>query len=204
MTDASERLALMEDIFHQALATEPELCKVRLQELCGDDPRLLAEVSRLVRAAEREQLTSGARRVQLAEEKLAFARSRVGPYQLQSLLGRGGTGAVCLAQRADGQYTKTVAIKLIDVPLTTELFRDRFRQERQILAGLDHPLIARLLDGGVSEQGSPYLVMDHVSGVPIDEYCRQHKFSIVERLRLFLRVCEAVQFAIKNWSSTVT
>ncbi|MEO6803410.1 MAG: serine/threonine-protein kinase [Granulicella sp.] len=198
MQNASERLARMEAVFHEVLEVGPELRATRLQELCGEDTRLLAEVRKLLRAAERERSTSGAKRDQQRLDEAEFAQRSIGPYKLQSLLGRGGTGAVYLAQRADGQYEKTVAIKVIDVPLATELFRDRFRRERQILAGLDHPLIARLLDGGVSEEGSPYLVMDYVAGVPIDQYCTQRALPIEERLHLFQRVCEAVQFAHQN------
>jgi eukaryotic-like serine/threonine-protein kinase len=198
MKEASERLARIEAVFHEVCAVDAASRQSFLKEHYGDDPLLLAEVSKLLRAAERERLTSGARRERQKIDEAAFAQRRVGSYQLQSLLGRGGTGAVYLAQRADGEYQKTVAIKLIDVPMATDLFRDRFRRERQILAGLEHPLIARLLDGGVSEEGSPYLVMEYVSGVPIDLYCTQSTLSIDERLQLFLRVCQAVQFAHQN------
>ncbi len=107
-------------------------------------------------------------------------------------------GAVYLAHRADGQFEQDVAIKLIDLPLATDLFRERFRQERQILAGLQHPYIARLLDGGVTENGDPYLVMEYVDGVPIHRFCDARNLSIPERVALFLRVCEAVQFAHQN------
>ncbi|MEO6924811.1 MAG: serine/threonine-protein kinase, partial [Bryocella sp.] len=198
MENASERLARLEAVFHEVLDVAPEQRSARLQELCGDDTRLLTEVKKLLRAAEREMLISSTKYEQQRLDEAAFAQRSIGPYKLQSLLGRGGTGAVYLAQRADGQYQKTVAIKVIDVPLATELFRDRFRQERQILAGLDHPLIAKLLDGGVSDEGSPYLVMDYVPGVPIDQYCEQHSLSLEQRLRLFIKVCEAVQYAHQN------
>jgi tetratricopeptide (TPR) repeat protein len=108
-------------------------------------------------------------------------------------------GAVYLAHRADGQFEQQVAIKLIDLPLATDLFRERFRQERQILAGLQHPYIARLLDGGVTSGGDPYLVMEYVDGVPIHRFCAQHDLSTAQRIALFLRVCEAVQFAHQNF-----
>ena len=93
---------------------------------------------------------------------------------------------------------KQVAIKLIDLPLATDLFRERFRLERQILAGLNHPLIARLLDGGVTSEGEPFLVMEYVDGVPIHRFCEDHRLSVAERLLLFKSVCEAVQFAHQN------
>jgi serine/threonine protein kinase len=88
-----------------------------------------------------------------------------------------------------------VAIKLIESPLATEMFRERFRQERPILAGLQHPYIARLLDGGVTDSGDPYLVMEYVHGMPIQHFCDEKKLSQEQRVELFLRVCEAVQFA---------
>jgi hypothetical protein len=108
-------------------------------------------------------------------------------------------GAVYLAHRADGQFEQKVAIKLIDLPLATDLFRERFRQERQILAGLQHPFIARLLDGGVTPEGDLYLVMEYVEGVPIHRFCEERRLSVPQRLALFSRVCEAVQFAHQNF-----
>ena len=107
-------------------------------------------------------------------------------------------GAVYLAHRADGQYEKKVAIKVVDLPLATEAFFERFRQERQILAGLDHPNIARLLDGGISDDGILFLVMDYVDGMRIDEYCVSHHLNLQNKLRLFISVCSAVQFAHQN------
>ena len=104
-------------------------------------------------------------------------------------------GAVYLAHRADGQFEQQVAIKLIDLPLATDFFRERFRQERQILAGLQHPLIARLLDGGVSGEGDLYLAMEYVDGTPIHRYCEKNRLDARQKLTLFRSVCEAVQFA---------
>jgi serine/threonine protein kinase len=96
---------------------------------------------------------------------------RVGNYAIDRLLGRGGMGAVYLAHRVDGQFEQQAAVKLIDLPLATDFFRDRFRAERQILAGLSHPYIAKLLDGGVSEHGDLYLAMEYIDGVPITDFC---------------------------------
>lgn len=103
---------------------------------------------------------------------------------LDQLLGRDGMGAVYLAHRADGHFEQKVAIKLIDLPLATSVFRERFRQERQILAGLQHPYIARLLDGGVTEGGDPYLAMEYVDGVPIHRYCEENRLTQPRRLAL--------------------
>jgi len=107
-------------------------------------------------------------------------------------------GAVYLAHRADGQFEQQVAIKLIDVPLAGDLFRERFRRERQILAGLNHPFIARLLDGGTGTEGELYLAMEYVEGVPISQYCRDKGLTIRDKLALFKSVCTAVRFAHQN------
>lgn len=120
-------------------------------------------------------------------------RQRIGPYEITEEIGRGGMGEVYRAVRADGQYTKEVAIKLVQGGSAALL--DRFRNERQILASLDHSNIARLHDGGTTDGGVPYLVMELVEGIRIDEYCEQRRLSVNERLQLFLQVCDAVQFA---------
>jgi serine/threonine protein kinase len=118
---------------------------------------------------------------------------RCGPYRLMRLLGRGGAGEVFLAERADGQVEQRVAIKLMQPGASRRSFRLRFLRERQILASLQHPGIARLLDAGETEQGKPYLVMDYVDGVPIDVYARD--LELRGKLRLFLKVCDAVSYA---------
>ena len=107
-------------------------------------------------------------------------------------------GAVYLAVRADDQYQKQVAIKLIKRGMDTETILRRFRTERQILANLDHPNIAKLLDGGTTEEGLSYFIMDYVDGLPIDLYCDTQKLTTVERLRLFRTVCSAVAYAHQN------
>ena len=120
---------------------------------------------------------------------------RLGPYQLIEEIGQGGMGAVYRAVRADDQYQKQVAVKLVRTGFETRFAQARFRSERQILATLEHPNIARLLDGGTADDGSPYFVMELVEGIPIHEYCDAHRLSITERLRLFLTVCSAIQYA---------
>ena len=125
------------------------------------------------------------------------AERRIGPYKLIRELGRGGMGTVWLAARADEQFEKRVALKVVHASDSEEVIRF-FRRERQILAGLEHPNIARLLDGGTTEEGLPYFVMEQVEGVPIDRYCDERKLSVPERLRLFEGVCSAVQHAHRS------
>jgi serine/threonine protein kinase len=118
-----------------------------------------------------------------------------GAYKIVRRIGQGGMGAVFLAVRADDEYRKQVAIKLVPPGLDSGELLSRFRNERQTLAGLDHPNIVKLLDGGSTPEGVPFLVMDYVEGSLIDEYCDQHKLSIDDRLHLFCKVCDAVQYA---------
>jgi eukaryotic-like serine/threonine-protein kinase len=122
----------------------------------------------------------------------------IGRYRLLEQIGRGGMGAVWLAERADGQFEQRVALKLIKRGMDSDEILARFLRERQILARLEHPSIARLLDGGVSADGRPYFVMEHVSGVSITQYCDEGRLSIDARLGLFVSVCRAVQYAHRN------
>jgi serine/threonine protein kinase/tetratricopeptide (TPR) repeat protein len=119
----------------------------------------------------------------------------LGDYELRRRVGQGGMAAVFLAVRADGEYRQQVAIKLVLPGLERDEILNRFRKERQTLAGLDHPNIVKLLDGGSTPEGLPYLVMDYVEGSPIDKYCDSHKLSVDQRLHLFGKVCEAVHHA---------
>src|SRR5450432_4901318 len=120
---------------------------------------------------------------------------RFGPYRLGPLLGRGGMGAVFRAERVDGELHQTVAIKIVEHGWLAPRAVERFRVERQILASLVHPNIARLLDGGTRDDGLPYLVMEFVDGVRLDQYCDQHELPLDARLRLFLPLCDAVDYA---------
>jgi eukaryotic-like serine/threonine-protein kinase len=126
------------------------------------------------------------------------AERRIGPYRLVRELGRGGMGVVYLAERDDGQFRRRVAIKLLRSGGDAEDLHARFLAERHILASLDHPNIAGLLDGGITDGLLPYLVMEYVEGLPITEYCDRHRLSLTERLRLFQHVCSAVHHAHRN------
>lgn len=199
MSLSHEKLQRIEAIFNQALAL-PEGDRLRLIEIrCGGDAALMAEVSSLLRACAEEEVMAAARLQALPGDGLYEEEGkRVGAYEIDRLIGRGGMGAVYVAHRADGNFEQRVAIKLIDLPLATDLFRERFRLERQILAGLNHPWIARLLDGGVTSGGEPFLVMEYVDGIPIHRFCEERRLPLADRLRLFKSVCEAVQFAHQN------
>jgi len=150
----TERFHLVEAIVTEALAVPSEQRAELVEAKCSADSALADEVRSLLEACEAEErMMAACRREPVGGGDIPADRKRVGPYEIDRLLGRGGMGAVYLARRADGQFEQKVAIKLIDMPLASDLFRERFRQERQILAGLQHPYIARLLDGGVTVEG---------------------------------------------------
>jgi len=163
-----------------------------------------AEVDDLLRSAEHQGEASALESPlspNQAGEKDApdpMVGQRIGPYRLVRALGHGGMGAVYLGVRDDQQFQKRVAIKLVKRGMDTAEIIRRFRNERQILASLDHPNISRLLDGGTTEDGLPYFVMEYVEGIPIDIYCDTHKLSTMYRLKLFLTVCSAVHMAHQN------
>jgi tetratricopeptide (TPR) repeat protein len=200
MDQTTESFLLIEAIFHEANAAPSEERTALIEARCNGDFDLAAEVTSLLAACEEEERLAALRRLRTETGREIETESKhIGPYLLDRLLGRGGMGAVYLAHRADGQFEQEVAIKLIDLPLATDVFRERFRQERQILAGLQHPYIARLLEGGVTAGGDLYLVMEFVDGVPIHRFCEEQHLSVAQRLKLFLHVCEAVQFAHQHF-----
>jgi eukaryotic-like serine/threonine-protein kinase len=200
MDPATERFLRIEAIFQEAIETPEEARELLIGTRCRGDSQLMFEVRMLLDACRAEQQAEKARRpVSDMGQPDSLCRKGIGPYEIDKLLGRGGMGAVYLAHRADGQFDQQVAIKLIDLPLATAMFRERFRQERQILAELQHPYIARLLDGGVTTEGDLYLVMEYVEGLPIHHYCDEHQLPLTARLELFLKICEAVQFAHQHF-----
>ena len=140
MNHSTESLLRIEAIFNDALAVGGEERLKLIAERCNSEASLMAEVQSLLKACEAEQVVTASRQVEADTVRIDQVEPRrIGPYVIDRLLGRGGMGAVYLAHRADGQFDLKVAIKLIDLPLATNLFRERFRQERQILAGLQHP-----------------------------------------------------------------
>jgi serine/threonine protein kinase len=145
-----------------------------------------------------EAPTSIIRPVGAGTETTGLVGRRMGQYRLIKKIGSGGMGSVFVAARDDRQFEQRVAIKVVRPSLKTSQILQRFLQERRVLAGLEHPNIARLLDGGTSDEGLPYLVMEYVEGVPIDHYCDERKLSVTERLRLFRIVCDAVHYAHRS------
>jgi eukaryotic-like serine/threonine-protein kinase len=199
-----ERWQRVEQLFHLSLEREASQREAFLDEACAGDSDLRVQVELLL-AYDRQESdfletpASGATRDRFDEHQPGpMTGRRIGAYQITREIGHGGMGAVYLAVRADDQYQKQVAIKLIKRGMDTEPILRRFRTERQILANLDHPNIARLLDGGTTEEGLSYFIMDYVDGLPIDRYCDTQKLTIVERLRLFRTVCSAVAYAHQN------
>lgn len=195
-----EKWARIEQVFHEVSAASGDERRALLERACGSDFELRANVETLLRAPPAdanflETALPAAVAARVDVDGSPWRNLRVGAYQLEQLVGRGGMGLVFRARRADGQFKKNVAVKMIRWSLNAEDGVRRFQAERQVLARLDHPNIARLLDGGVLETGAPYLVMEYVDGQPIDRYCDACARSIPQRLELFRNVCAAVQFA---------
>ena len=212
----SDRWQKIEEIFEVAVELPPDERDVYLEKECGGDAGLRLEVEQLIFAdgeAEEfieEPLLGSNTLANFLDEKVGnpediessvpphFLGRRIGAYRLITELGRGGMGAVFLAQRDDAAFKKSVAIKLIKRGMDTDFILKRFRNERQILATLDHPFIARLLDGGTTDDELPYFVMEYVEGSPIHKYCDENRLTIGERLQLFQKVCAAVNYAHQN------
>jgi hypothetical protein len=200
----AERWDQLSDLFAQAVERPLSERQIFLDRVCQGDEDLKRELESLLACD-----APGQPLVEIPAEFVAscsenhdsnpdMAGRRIGPYRLISLIGHGGMGAVYLCVRDDDQYQKQVAVKLLKRGMDTDFMLSRFRQERQILANLEHPFIARLMDGGATEDGLPYFVLEYVDGVPITKYCAEQNLSIPERLRLFRLVCEAVQYAHQN------
>lgn len=189
----------IEWLFSRAATLGPGERDRYLDAECGGDAALRGEVEALLDAGNKAEdyFSDLARRSGLDGLSADATGRRMGAYRLTQPLGHGGMGVVYLAERADRQFEKRVAIKLVPLALWGEEARRRFMLERRILARLEHPNIARLLDGGVSDD-VPYLVMEYVEGKPLDVYCEEKRLGIDARLGLFLTVCEAVAYAHRN------
>jgi serine/threonine protein kinase/Tol biopolymer transport system component len=206
----SERWQNVERLYHATMECEESLRAAFLTDACGGDEALRLEVESLVSYGNRSRRfiegsaleivapalageeDSGSDECQIIEKMIG---KRISQYCVVEHLGSGGMGEVYRAVRADDQYQKQVAIKLVHASEASGFIIGRFKKERQILASLDHPNIARLHDGGVTDGGVPYFVMELVEGQPIDKYCDSHKVGITARLKIFLQVCSALEYA---------
>ncbi|MEN3332354.1 MAG: eukaryotic-like serine/threonine-protein kinase [Blastocatellia bacterium] len=196
----TDRWPQVEEILHHALGLPRGERAAYLIHACGGDEALRKEVESLLAFDEPEDGFLESPAPPLVDADLEPAAGiapghRIGAYEVAREIGTGGMGAVYEAVRADDQYRKQVAIKLIKRGMDTDFILRRFRNERQILANLDHPNIARLLDGGATEDGLPYLVMEYIEGQPITEYADERSLPTAERLKLFRSVCAAVEYA---------
>jgi serine/threonine-protein kinase len=206
---ARGHLARVEEILFE-LSALPETERAQAAaRLCAGEPALHSDVMSLLAHAARvgdflEEPALGKAFTLLpvgddsvGQEDDMIGRT-VGRFRLERRLGSGGMGVVYRAARSDGEFAQLVALKIVKRGMDTEEILQRFRRERQTLAALEHPNIARLVDGGATESGQPYLVMEFVEGEPIDAYCDHHQLGLSERIRLFLTVCDAVQFAHRH------
>ena len=196
----SERWHQVKHALDAVLALQSDERPPYLEKLSATDPELHREVESLLRSsaqAESSFLRDPAVAVLPGFEAPRKARTgrRIGAYDILEEIGHGGMGEVYRAVRADGEFDREVAVKLVRSGFDSQFILERFRHERQILAGLDHPNIARLLDGGTTDDGIPYLVMELVDGMPIDRYCESHQLTTAQRLELFRHVCAAVHYA---------
>jgi len=199
-----DRWKKVDALFHAALE-QPRAGRLEWLAVECDDSELFADVSALLASDEAaeggfvEAKVAGAI-IDFHEKEVATNRMRrVGPYRLVREQGRGGMGTVYLAERADDQYTAKVAIKLIRPGMDTDFFLSRFRRERQTLARLEHPNIARLLDSGTTDDGLPYIVMELIDGRPINHYCVERQLTVDQIIQLFLPICAAVSHAHQNF-----
>lgn len=195
-----ERWNKIQTVFEKALELQTGERKDFLRKACAGDRQLFQEVVSLLEAdANAPSLLDG-----LAVDAVDLTKDfnlegqRIGPYKIVREIGSGGMGTVYLADRAEGDFEQQVAVKLIKPGMDSRQILERFQSERQILARLDHPNIARLLDGGVNKDGLPYFAMEYLEGEPISDYCDRHKLSVEKRLALFQTVCAAVHYAHRN------
>jgi serine/threonine-protein kinase len=200
----AERWKLVGSIFDRVVDAAPQDRPALLDELCADDASLRRDVQQLiaadVSAHSFDSVVDSARGVAAAEwasgvDEKTWQHERIGPWRVLSELGRGGMGIVLLAERADGQFEQRAAVKLVKRGMDSDAVQARFLRERQILARLEHPHIARLLDGGISEDGRPYFAMEYIDGEPVLRYCAHCELRLEARIKLFCDVCAAVQFA---------
>ncbi|MCY7375852.1 MAG: protein kinase [Pyrinomonadaceae bacterium] len=193
----------IKSVFAEVLEEPKERRGIFLSKVCVNDAELRKEIESLLAAYDEttkhliEDKEFGIGSI-LQPDATHYEGKQFGHYRIIREIGRGGMGAVFLAERSDGEFSQNVALKIMRRSFADHELERRFRRERQILASLNHPNIARLLDGGVSEDGEPFLAMEYIEGLRIDDYCERENLSINARLKLFLHACQAVSFAHQN------
>jgi tetratricopeptide (TPR) repeat protein len=197
----ADRWALVEALFQAGADLPPDEWEAFLDERCHDDPQLRDEVLSLLRHDTVEEpplmdaIHASAASVFMDDPPIG---PMLGPYRIEREIGRGGMAVVYLAARADGEFQKHVAVKLIKRGMDTASVIERLRRERRILAALEHPSIARLLDGGTTSDGRPWIAMEYIDGLPIDRFCNENNLTIEERCLLICQVCDAVAYAHRH------
>jgi non-specific serine/threonine protein kinase/serine/threonine-protein kinase len=198
----TDRWRQVRELFDAVLEQPPENRSAFLDGSTNGDLDLRREVNELLASYDESESILTRPAVEGLESLLDTSQSmegrRVGPYRLLKKIGSGGMGSVFVAARADQEFEQRVAIKLVRPGMNTRAILQRFLKERQVLAGLDHPNIARLLDGGSTPEGLPYLVMEYVDGTPMDRYADEHQLNVTQRVQLFRTVCDAVQYSHQN------
>src|SRR6056297_1554317 len=196
----AERWNQVQTLFKEILELDHDSRVTRLNEVRDTDDELFREIQSLLAAdADHSSILDGFAIDSIdISGLLSIDGTRVGPFEIVRQVGSGGMGNVYLAKRVEGGFEQTVALKLIKYGMDSEQILRRFESERQILARLQHPNIARLVDGGIKDDGRPWFAMDYVQGEPIDEYCNRKDLDIEKRLELFLTVLSAVQYAHRN------
>ena len=195
----SERWNKIQSLFEKAIELNPTERESFLKNECSSDKELFVEVMSLLAADEKQHsIFSGSAADYVTIDDAKLDGKTFGNYRAIKQIGSGGMGSVYLAERADGVFEQKVALKVVKPVMNSQEIITRFEEERQILARLQHPNIARLLDGGISELGLPYFTMEYVEGKPITEYCDEKNLTIEQRLELFKKVCEAVLYAHQN------
>ncbi|HWX81583.1 MAG TPA: protein kinase [Steroidobacteraceae bacterium] len=195
--NAASRWQRVRELFHACIELDQAQRDALLTQACAEDSELKSEVESLLAslAASKTFMETPAAAAFTPSDEPSWIGRTLGAYKIISLLAVGGMGEVYRAIRADGLYPQAVAIKLIRRELAGQVMLSRFRAEREILAALQHPNIARILDAGITEAGLPYIVMELIEGESIDQYCEHHGLSVRQRLELFIEVCAAVHFA---------
>lgn len=201
----------VETIIDEILQLPEDQQETYIEKRCSDDEQTMTEVIDLLHAIRESEgwledsyqfrdslLNELANDFELKTSQQSFIGSKIGSYTIRKKIGEGGMGAVFLGERSDGDFEHQVAIKIVRQGFTIGENIQRFRREQKILAGMNHPGIARLFDGGVTDDGSPYIIMEYVDGMPITEYCKQQNCTIDDKLSLFIQVLKAVRHAHEN------